>query len=413
MSATEIPGRGVESDAISQPVLPAYGGACIASVTRALLRIVCGSYPRVPGAATAAGGNGGAAGGNGGTEGGSGEIPDWVPAPARDASQVVLLVLDGLGWEQLQNDPALAPTLTGGAGGKITSVAPTTTATCLTSISTGLVPAEHGVVGYRLAVEDTEILNVLKWRTGRGDARTTIRPREFQPHPAFGGYETTEVTRSEFRATGFTAAHLDGARLVGWQVPSTLVVEVRRLLRENTPFIEAYYDGLDKVAHEHGIGEHYDAELRFVDRMVADLIDVLPAGACLVVTSDHGQVNVGRSVEMPANEVLDASRLISGEGRFRWFHAHPGAEKDLEAAASGAHGHNAWVRTLEQMLDEGWFGGALSKRVASRVGDVALVAREPVAFLDPADTGETRLAARHGSLTPTEMYVPLLGFERN
>jgi hypothetical protein len=52
----------------------------------------------------------------------------------------------------------------------------------------------------------------------------------------------------------------------------------------------------------------------------------------------------------------------------------------------------------------------LAPHVASRLGDVALVAREAVAFLDPADIGETRLAARHGSLTPAEMYVPLLAW---
>ena len=45
--------------------------------------------------------------------------------------------------------------------------------------------------------------------------------------------------------------------------------------------------------------------------------------------------------------------------------------------------------------------------MADRLGDVALVPFEPTAFLDPADTGELRLVARHGSLTPAEMLVPL------
>jgi hypothetical protein len=48
--------------------------------------------------------------------------------------------------------------------------------------------------------------------------------------------------------------------------------------------------------------------------------------------------------------------------------------------------------------------------VASRLGDVALVPFAPTAFLDPADTGELRLKARHGSLTAAEMYIPLLGW---
>jgi predicted AlkP superfamily pyrophosphatase or phosphodiesterase len=218
------------------------------------------------------------------------------------------------------------------------------------------------------------------------------------------------VTRSEFASTGFTAAHLAGARLVGWSVPSTLVVEVRRLLGEGEPFVYAYYDGLDKVAHERGLGEYYAQELRTVDRLVGDLVEALPAGAALVVTSDHGQVEVGTSARLPGPDLLAGVELLSGEGRFRWLHARPGATADVAAAGEEAHGDEAWVRTREQIVDEGWFGGPITKEVAHRLGDVALVARAPVAFLDPADTGETRLLARHGSLTTAEMYVPLVAW---
>jgi hypothetical protein len=325
----------------------------------------------------------------------------------------VLLVVDGMGWAQLTRAGDRTPTLTAGIGGPITSVVPTTTATALTSITTGLVPAAHGIVGYRLVVgteETPKVLNVLRWRTEDGDARRTIRPTAFQPVPAFNGAPVPSVTRSGFVATGFSAAHLSGTQMIGWQVPSTIVVQVGRLLREGAPFVHAYYDGPDKVAHEHGLGENYLAELRSVDRLVADILEVLPDGACLVVTSDHGQVAIDRAAELPANALLEASRIISGEGRFRWFHAHSGAAGDLEAAATECHGDTAWVRTLDQMLDEAWFGGSLTTAVAARLGDVALIAREPVAFLDPADPGEARLAARHGSLTPDEMYVPLLTF---
>jgi predicted AlkP superfamily pyrophosphatase or phosphodiesterase len=338
-----------------------------------------------------------------------------LPEPTRGASQVVLLVLDGLGWLQLQSSRTEAPTVAGGQGGPITSVIPTTTATALTSITTGRPPAEHGVVGYRVRVEGDdatgdEIMNVLRWRSEAGDMRRRRPATEFQTVVPFGGVVVPAVTRAEFSSTGFTAAHLAGARLVGWSVPSTLVVEVRRLLREGEPFVYAYYDGLDKVAHERGLGEYFGQELRTVDRLVGDLIDALPAGAALAVTSDHGQVEVGTSARLPGPELLAAVELLSGEGRFRWLHARRGAIADVVKAAEEAHGDEAWVRTREQMIDEGWFGGPLSSEVASRLGDVALVARAPVAFLDPADTGETRLLARHGSLTAAEMYVPLVAW---
>jgi len=368
-----------------EPVLPDYGGACLSSVVPAL-------FDRF-----------------------TPDPPSWLPDPARGARQVVLLVLDGVGWEQLEGGRAHAPTVASGRGGRITSVVPTTTATALTSITTGRPPAEHGVVGYRVRVEGDDgagdqVMNVLRWRTEAGDMRRRRPAGGFQTVPPLGGRDVPAVTKTEFASTGFTAAHLAGTRLVGWSVPSTLVVEVRRLLREGEPFVYAYYDGLDKVAHEHGLGEYYAQELRNVDRLVGDLIEVLPSGAALVVTSDHGQVEVGTSARLPGPEVLEAVEMLSGEGRFRWLHARAGATADVAAAAEDAHGTEAWVRTRQQIVEEGWFGGPLSAEVAHRLGDVALVARAPVAFLDPADTGETRLLARHGSLTAAEMYVPLVAW---
>jgi hypothetical protein len=119
---------------------------------------------------------------------------------------------------------------------------------------------------------------------------------------------------------------------------------------------------------------------------------------------------VGAHTRTLGPDVFDMVELLSGEGRFRWLHARAGAIDDLAEAVRRAHGHEAWVRTRADMVAEGWFGGELSSTVARRLGDVALVAYAPVAFLDPADTGETRLSARHGSLTSAEMYVPLLGW---
>src|SRR3712207_4526911 len=124
-----------------QPTVPDYGGASIHRVVSAAL------------------------------DQGGAEPPPWLPAPAVGASQVVLLVLDGLGWAQLQERPGLAPTLTAMTGGPATTVAPSTTATALTSITIGAPPATHGVVGYRVRAPGDAVLNVLRWRTPAGDAR--------------------------------------------------------------------------------------------------------------------------------------------------------------------------------------------------------------------------------------------------
>ena len=358
-----------------QPVVPDYDGATVNNVVPALL-------------------------------GQLEQAPSWLPAVAVESDQVVLLVLDGLGWDQLQERLALAPTMAGMEGGRICTVAPSTTACALTSISTGLSPGEHGIVGYRMVVNDS-ILNVLRWATPDGDMRKVVPPTSIQSAAPFGAERPPVVTRAEFAHSGFTLAHLNQTRLTPYRMASTLVTEVGRLVGTGEPFVYAYYEGIDKVSHEYGLADHYDAELRATDRLVADLLDTLPTGATLVVTSDHGQVDVGDNVITPAADVLRHVRLQSGEARFRWLHARSGQSDALLDAATAHHADTAWVVSLEQIEAEQWLG-KLTPAAAGRLGDVALVAREPVAFDDPNDSGPYHLIGRHGSLTSAEMWVPLL-----
>jgi predicted AlkP superfamily pyrophosphatase or phosphodiesterase len=335
------------------------------------------------------------------------EAPAWMPEELLGAEQIVVLVLDGLGWTQFEQHRAQLPTLASLSGRAITSVAPTTTATALTSITTGLTPGEHGIVGYRMRV-DGRVLNVLRWNADGRDARDAVPPEATQPNPAFEGQRPVVVTRAEFRETGFTRAHLARTRHLGWRMPSTLVAEVSGALRRNEPFVYAYYDGIDKIAHEFGLAEHYLAELRAADRLVGDLLEALPLGAALVVISDHGQVDVGDAVITPDPSVLAHVDVQSGEGRFRWLHARPGRSRQLLEAAVSHHADTGWIVGIEQVIDEGWFGPRITDAARSRLGDVALVAREVVSYVDPADTGLFELRARHGSLTADEMLVPFL-----
>jgi len=65
-----------------------------------------------------------------------------------------------------------------------------------------------------------------------------------------------------------------------------------------------------------------------------------------------------------------------------------------------------------QVVDERWLGPVVTEAAASRLGDVAVVAKRDVAFHDPLDTGPYELVGRHGSVTSAEMLVPLLGTAR-
>ncbi|RMH77291.1 MAG: PglZ domain-containing protein [Actinomyces sp.] len=368
-------GQTAPDTASAEPVLPAFGRGCVTDLVPVLL----------------------------------GDVEDapWIDPAVREARSVVLLVCDGLGWNQIRRHRHRLPTLAGLKGGPITTVAPSTTATALTSIATGEPPGRHGVVGYRIRTAG-EILNVLRWATPSGDARRSIVPENLQPDQAFLGHHPPVVTRAEFAGSGFSRAHLAGSRLVGYRTVSTMVVEIGRLVRAGEPFVYAYYDGLDKVGHEYGLDIHHDAELEAIDRLIGDIAESLGRDAALVVTADHGLVDSRDHAVDVDPEVRGLATAESGEARFRWLHVPESRRDELVAAARERHGEQAWVRTADEMIEEGWFGPEVTPAARARLGDVALVARDRWAFTDPADTGPIELVGRHGSVTADEMYVPAL-----
>ena len=331
----------------------------------------------------------------------------WLPAPLTGAGAVVLLVLDGLGWNALETHRAALPRLGAMEGGPITTVVPSTTAAALTSLSTGLAPSQHGVVGFRMRVDDG-VLNVLSWR--RSDGRHAPDPFSVQRHAAFGGRPVPVITKSEFSTTGFTEAHLRGVKFIGWRAVSTLVEHARRLVEAGERFVYSYYPGVDSVAHEFGLHDGYfRGELAFVDDLVGRLLDVLPESAALVVTSDHGQVHFGREGQVSLHAVAPLVDDYAGDGRFRYLYARRGAVNELCAQARSEYGDQAWVWSREQVLDEGWLGpGPVTGGVRRRIGDVVLAARAPVAFVDPTLPNEAQLLAGHGSITPDEMLIPFV-----
>ncbi len=355
-------------------VLPALGGASVAGLVPALL---------------------------------GGGDRSWLPEPARTADQVVLLVLDGLGWRAIEEHAAIMPTAASLDGGSITTVVPSTTASALTSIATGLAPAQHGIVGYRMLVGG-EVLNVLRWSvTGNGRPPD---PFDVQRHTAFLGREVPVVTRAEFRTTGFTQAHLRGSHFVGWHTTAGLIEQCVRCCANGAPFVYAYYPGVDTIAHEFGLHDRtYRRELADTDRLVGELADALPPTVALLISSDHGQMHLERSSWLELPEVVARTSAMAGDGRFRYCYAPRGTGRELLDVARDAVGDRGWVWSRAEVLEEGLLGTGATGSIPGRIGDVVLAARDAVAFVDPALRNEVNLRSGHGSLTPDEMLVPLLG----
>ena len=324
------------------------------------------------------------------------------------ARGVVLVLLDGLGELQLAERAQIAPWLAAHRLEPITSVAPSTTAAALTSISTGLAPGVHGLVGYRFAL-GADVLQSLRWTVDGKDATAQHPPELVQPRQptlVLDGQPVPYVGRSDYAKSPFTRAHLRGCDYRGADDAPAMQAACAEAVAEHR-LVLAYHDHIDKLAHAEGLGTAYDEALHEADELVAGLRRALPEDVLVVVSADHGQVDVGAASVSPSASTLALVEKMSGEGRFRWLHAQPGAAAELRHRVAGELSESCWVRSRREVCDEGWLG-EVDDRNLERLGDVAVIPFTEVFVPDPTEPREAGMKGRHGSLTAAEMLVPLI-----
>jgi hypothetical protein len=83
-----------------------------------------------------------------------------APERLRKKSKVLLLVVDGLGLRYLR-DAHPGSTLRQYLRGGLTSVFPSTTATAITTFMTGLAPAQHGLTGWHMYLEEIDAVGAV------------------------------------------------------------------------------------------------------------------------------------------------------------------------------------------------------------------------------------------------------------
>ena len=223
----------------------------------------------------------------------------------------------------------------------------------------------------------------------------------------------TAVLPVRFEGSGLTAVALRGGAFVGVDDEHDDDARVEQVLRAATAgertLVYVYERLLDHVGHGRGIASaQWVEELVRIDAFADALRERLPDDVRLVVTGDHGMVDVPtdhRLVIEDEPELMAGVDLIGGEARLRQLYT---AKPDSVAARwSDRLGSLAWVRTREEAHAEGWFG-KLAPRVADHFGDVLVAMRDDWAVLTREVPGEFTLIGMHGSLTAAEMEIPLI-----
>lgn len=376
------------------PVRPRYGAASLADVLPSALAVL-----GVPGAVD----------------------PLGLVGPLEGVRRVAVLLVDGLGWHQIPTASPHAPTLAALATGRLglarelTSGFPSTTPTSLVTLGTGVAPGAHGVLGFRVNVPGTaRVLNHIDWQTQPDPLRWQPVPTQLELAGA-AGVAVTVVSRPEYESSGLTVAANRGGTYRGARDVDSLATHMLAALRagDGPSLVSGYHPELDRIGHLSGVDSPlWQRAASDVDRLLARLVDGLPADTALLVTADHGQLNVpaDRRFDLDADPRLRAGlRVVAGEPRVRYLHVLPGALDDVVTAWRSVLGSAARVVTRAEAVADGWFGPVPEAHL-QRVGDVVVICRESYAVLaTKTDTPvEAQLVAYHGSSTSIEMAIPLL-----
>ena len=347
-----------------------------------------------------------------------------APAELGSVRHLVLLVVDGLGEALLKRGPAGAFLRTHQRG-VMTSVFPTTTASAISTVLTGLAPAAHGLTGWHVYAGELDrvIAPLPLWARGQRqpDAHAERWGKQIFVQDALADrlQRACHVVSPWFICDSpYSRHHAGRAERWPYRGLNGLFEALEGVLRraDAPTYTYAYYGEIDRLGHEFGIGSAEVAtDLAAFDRALeafAGVIRDLDVG--VIITADHGFVDNSAAQQI---RLADHPRLanvlerpLCGERRLAYAYVQPEHQPDFAAALTQELGEEVMAVGRSMVLDEAWFGpGPVHPRLAERVGDLVLVMREPWVMIDqiPGERLHDQVGV-HGGLSAAEMQVPLI-----
>jgi predicted AlkP superfamily pyrophosphatase or phosphodiesterase len=276
--------------------------------------------------------------------------------------KAIVLLVDGLGASALSaragHARTLAPLLS--AGSTIGARFPSTTASALATLTTGETPGVHGLVGYSvLDAANDRVVNQLSGWDSRLDPVTWQRVPTLFEKARDADIPSFAIGTERYRSSGFTRAVLRGAEYRSGATMADRFEETRRVFDEiDRGLVYLYVPELDQAGHSAGWQSAlWTSVLEELDRSVRAFVPTLGAGEGMLLTADHGVLDVP-----PHSQVL--------------------------------------------------FGPIVEPAVIPRIGDIIVAARRGIAYYDSRVTRNTgrNMVGQHGSWSPEELAIPLLRF---
>lgn len=348
-----------------------------------------------------------------------------IDIPASD--HYVLCLLDGLAYHSYLKHKAAAPFLSSSDSCQILQAGfPSTTASSLTSLATGLDALEHGIVGSSFRHQG-HCFNPLRWcyfnvydkkaKPIEVDLQVPLGTwRDLTQHGvAVNGFIPAEIADSRFTADVFAEA-----KIYGYDCLTDLVHTIRATIKyQQRSFTYVYFSALDSIGHSHGLDTNewmeafcsLDAIIRAIHHVVSDK-------ACLLLSADHGMTHVDKSDMLDLSTIsplVESVDFMSGDIRARHIYLKPSYQERFSLKPWLEYlGENFMLFTQQEALESKLFGSLEDPDMKPRLGDLIVMSRTKHGLVNlqtKYDLIQSHWIGHHGAMTEAEQEVPLLIWE--
>jgi len=346
-----------------------------------------------------------------------------LPAKELNSKNVVLLVIDGLGYEYLKKhkNSNLAKHLKG----SFTSVFPPTTASAITTFITGLAPMQHAITGWTMLIKEIGVVSkilpfVPEYGGGRlseqgVEAKSIVQMQSLASKLNVKCYNIIDsfIIKSDFnKSVSQKLNNMPYKNLNGFF--SNTIKAVKN--NNKRKFVYAYWPDFDNFSHEFG-NNSKQAEKHFwlLDRKFKRFIAKLKGtDSTIIVTADHGFIDVPKKkiVWLDNHPKLKECLTLPlcGESRVVYCYVHPRKTRQFENYVKTKLKKYCWMIKAEDAVKKGYFGlFEPNKNLFDRIGDYILVMKENYVIKDLMIHKKPRqFIGFHAGVSKEEMIVPLI-----
>lgn len=318
---------------------------------------------------------------------------------------VVLMVNDGLGYENIQEllpeDSFLRQHLVR----PISSIFPPTTTAATTALQSGLSASQHGWMGWNVLVPQVDDVVTLFLRRGKSSGTF------YSPDPAKTHLTYDNLYNKIPRETGVAAYGISPHEInkYDFNEPQRLYEMIEEFAsKDEKNYIYAYYDQPDGLMHMNGTQSqvvkdkvaYIDEQLRILSTKLKDTL--------IIVTADHGLVDVENLYLEDYPELVELlSSETSIEPRAVNFFIKDGKKEVFESKFNQHFADKFKLMSKAEVLESGLFGDFESHpNFKIALGDYLAVATDRFTLLDTRQ--DPSFKAHHAGLTQREMLVPLI-----